>query len=104
MSSAEYRSATVTCMFMMSWCRPEIYNATQEQFRHMTDLHESHGTALKRLMKYIVGTEDRGMVFKPNQSWDDSVGHKFVIHRSSDSDYAANIDDRCSISSGMVCL
>ena len=27
-TTTEYRSATTTCMFMMRWSRPEIYNVT----------------------------------------------------------------------------
>ena len=43
-------------------------------------------------------------MLKPNQLWDGSVGHKFVIHGRSNLDYVTNTDDRHSISGGRVYL
>ena len=31
-----YRSTTATCMFMMQWLRPDIFNAVHGLARHMT--------------------------------------------------------------------
>ena len=100
----EYRSATATCMYMMRWSRPDIYNATRGQARHMSAPRYPHLKALEKLMRYIVATKERGLVLKPNRTWNGDVSHKFVIHGRSDSDYAANTDDRRSISGGRVCL
>ena len=102
--STEYRSATATCMFMMQWSRPDIFNATRGQARHMHAPREPHKTALEKLMRYIVGTKERGLVIKPDELWDGTLNHWFVIGGRSDSDYAANTDDRRSISGGRVFL
>jgi hypothetical protein len=65
---------------------------------------EPHKTALEKLMRYIVGTKERGLVIKPNELWDGTLDYWFEIGGRSDSDYAANTDDRRSISGGRVCL
>ena len=70
----------------------------------MSAPNESHQNALKHLMKYAVSTEDRGLVFFPDQMWDGRFEFKFQIHCRSDSDYTANKDDRRSIFGGVVYL
>jgi hypothetical protein len=57
-----YRSATVTCMFMMQWSRPDIFNAVQGLARHMTAPREAHAHALMTLLKYVTHTNERGLV------------------------------------------
>jgi hypothetical protein len=43
-------------------------------------------------------TLNRGLTLRPVRLWDGSAGyHEFVISGRSDSNYAANIDDRCSV-------
>ena len=103
-AATEYRSGTATCMFMMQWSRPEIYNATHGQARHMSAPREPHKIALEKLMRYIVATKERGLVLKPNALWDGNLDFEFEIFGRSDSDYAANTDDRRSVSGGRVCL
>ena len=41
-----YRSATATCMYIMQWSRPDIYNATRGQSRQMASPREAHVKAL----------------------------------------------------------
>ena len=55
-------------------------------------------------MKYVVGEADRGLVLFPDQMWDGSSEIKFRIHGRSDSDFAANKDDRRRISGGVIYL
>ena len=100
----KYRSGTAICMFKMQWSRPDIYNAMRDCARHMSDPHPPHQKALDHLMKYVVGTKDRGLVLSPNRIWDGDRNFEFRIHGRSDSDYATNKDDRKSISGGRVFL
>jgi hypothetical protein len=102
--ATKYRSGTALCMYKMQWSRPDIYNATRDCARHMSAPNESHMKALKHLMKYVVGTADRGLVLFPDRMWTDCSEFKFKIRGRSDSDYAANKDDRRSISGGVVYL
>jgi hypothetical protein len=44
------------------------------------------------------------LVLKPNRKWDGSQSHKFIISGCSDSDYAKEPKDRCSISGHVVYL
>jgi len=91
-------------MYKMQWSRPDINNATRDCARHMSAPNESHLKALKHLMKYAVGTADQGLVLFPDQMWTGRSEFKFWIHGRSDADYAANKDDRHSISGGVVYL
>jgi hypothetical protein len=95
-----YWSATATCMFMMQWSRPDIFNAVRGLARHMTAPREAHVCALMTLLKYVTHTKERGLVIAPRDFW--STGYKFKIHGRSDSDYATNPDDHRGASGGRV--
>ena len=41
-----YCSVTVTCMFIMQWLHPDIFNAVQGLARHMIAPKEAHVCAL----------------------------------------------------------
>jgi hypothetical protein len=99
-----YRSGTAICMFIMQWSRPDIYNATRALSRHMSAPTTVHEEALRRLMKYVVATRNRGLILSPDAIWDGSSDFKFTIHGRSDSNYATNPDDRRSVSGGRVFL
>jgi hypothetical protein len=66
----------------------------------MTAPREAHDRALMMLIKYIVLTENRGLVLSLKERW--SSGYKFKRHGWLDSDYATNPDDYRSISDGRV--
>ena len=90
-----YRSATATCMFMMQWSCPDIFNAVQGLARHMTAPREAHVRTLMILIKYVTHTRRRGLLIAPKDMW--RADYKFKIHGRSDSDYAMNPDDCRSI-------
>ena len=60
-----YQSMTATCMFMMQWSRPDIFNAVHRLARHMTVPREAHVRALKTLIKYVMHTEHQGLKITP---------------------------------------
>jgi hypothetical protein len=91
-------------MFIMQWSRPDINNATRALSRYMSAPTTVHEEALRRLMKYVVATRNRGLVLSPDAIWDGSSDFKFTIHGRSDSNYATNPDDRRSVSGGRVFL
>ena len=99
-----YRSGTAVCMFIMQWSRPDIYNGTRALSRHMSAPTTVHDAALKRLMKYVVATRNRGLVLSPNETWSGDKDFEFSIHGRSDSNYATHPDDRRSVSGGRVFL
>ena len=67
-----YRLATATCMFMMQWLHPDLFNAVQGRARHITALKEAHVHALMTLINYVTHTS-RGLVLAPKELW--SVGY-----------------------------
>ena len=73
-----YWSATATCVVMMQWSCPDIFNAVQGLARHMTAPREAHVCALMTLLKYVTHTKERGLVIAPRDLW--STGCKFKIH------------------------
>ena len=89
--STMYRSGTAKLMFMMQWSRPDIYNSVRELSRHMAKPQEKHLKAMRTCMRYVLATRDRGLLIRPEGTWDGRKGFKFRINGRSDSDYAANI-------------
>ena len=55
-------------------------------------------------MKYVVSTEERGLVLAPTALWNEKVDFQFTICGRSDSDYAGNTDDRKSVTGAVVYL
>ena len=102
--TTKFRSGTAICLFMTQWSRPEIYNATRGCARQMSAPSPEHMKGLLHLIKYVVTTKNRGLVLKPNRIWNGDKDFKFKISGRSDSDYAANTDDRRSISGGRTFL
>ena len=100
----KYRSGVGKLMHIMQYSRPEIYNSVRDLARHMTMAGDEHFEAMLRVMKYCVGTADRGLVLKPEGEWDgkpDSI--EFVISGRSDSDYAKDPSSK-SVSGHRVLL
>jgi len=76
--------------------------AVRSLARHMHAPTEEHNAALHYCMKYVVSTPERGLVLRPEGTWNGDKKYEFVVHGRSDSDYAGNTDDRRSISGGTV--
>ncbi len=60
----------------------------------MSDPIKVHTKTLLHPTKYIMTTNNRGLVLKPNQIWDGDNNFKFKIGGRSDSDYAVNTNGR----------
>jgi hypothetical protein len=100
----KYCSGTGKAMHAVQYSKPETYNAVQDLSQHMHEATKDLYKAMLRVLKYSVNTADQGLVLKPNRKLDGSQNHKFVISGRSDSDYAKQPKDRCSISGHMVYL
>ena len=100
----KFRSAVGKIMHMMQYSRPEIYNATRDCARHMTQASEKHMKAALRIMKYCVSRPNRGLVLAPTDRWNGSDDFEFVVSGRSDSDYAKCLDTRRSVSGHRVLL
>jgi hypothetical protein len=70
----------------------------------MHEATKDHYKAMLHVLKHSVDRTNQDLVLKPNRIWYGSQYHKFVISGCSDSDYAKEPKDRCSISGHMVYL
>jgi hypothetical protein len=95
--ATKYRSLTALIMFIIQWSRPDLYNTGRSLGRYMHAPNESHWKALHYCLAYIMGTKNRGLVIKPSRLWDGSKDFEFIIHGRSNSNYAADVNDRCSV-------
>jgi hypothetical protein len=62
----KYRSGVGKLLHMMRWSRPETLNSVRELSGFMQGAMSAHLRAMLRVMKYCVGTSNRGMFLKPN--------------------------------------
>lgn len=102
--ATRYRSGTALAMYTMQWSRCEYMNGARDLARMMSSPTQKHWKALMHLVRYAVGTKNRGLVLAPTRIWNGNKDFKFRIGGRSDSDYAANTDDRKSVSGGRVFL
>jgi hypothetical protein len=91
-------------MHAIQYSKPETYNALQGLSHHMYKARQDHFKAMLCVLKYSLDTVEQELVLKPNRKWDGSQNHKFVIRGRSDSDYAKEPKDRCSVSRHVVYL
>ena len=64
--------------------------------RFSTNPRENHSMTIKRIMRYLKGTEEHGLYYKKNE--------KFELRAYTDVDWARNIDDSKSTSGGAFFL
>ena len=86
----------------MQWPYPEVYNATRNCSRMMSNPQQQHWKPLTHLIKYVAGTPDRGLTLAPNRIWNGDMNFELRIMGRSDSDYAAITDDQRGISGSCV--
>jgi histone deacetylase 1/2 len=63
-----YRQIIGMLGYLQGSTRPDISMAVHQCARFSNDPKLSHERAVKRVCKYIQGTKDRGILFKPNES------------------------------------
>jgi hypothetical protein len=68
----------------------------------MSNPQQQHWKPLIHLFKYVMGTPNRGLTLTPNRIWNGDMNFELPIAGRSDSDYAANTNDRRSISGSSV--
>ena len=90
-----YRSLAGALQYL-TFTRPDITYAIQQVCLHMHDPRESHLAAMKRLLQYVRGTVDHGLVFHR------STSAELVVY--TDADWAGCPDTRRSTSGYAVFL
>ncbi|KAK8935961.1 hypothetical protein KSP39_PZI012924 [Platanthera zijinensis] len=83
----KYRSLIGSLMYLTN-SRPDIENAVNIAARFISNPSKEHYDAAKRILRYLQGTKDYGILYKPCQ---DNTLHGFT-----DSDWAGDLGDRKS--------
>ena len=85
-----YQSAIGSLLYLSVATRPDISYAVSNVAKFSANPTTRHWNAVKRIMRYLKGTSDLGLVFKPQKNCD-CVGY-------SDADWGGDLDDRKSTS------
>ena len=78
----QYSSIIGMLMYLANNTRPDIAHAVHACARYTHHPKRSHATAVKHILRYLKGTEDKGMLIKPN--------HRHELNCYVDSDFAGN--------------
>jgi hypothetical protein len=49
--------------------RPDIAFAVHQTARFSHDPKQSHSVAIKRIVRYLIGTQGKGLIFRPTKDW-----------------------------------
>ena len=85
-----YRHAVGSIMYLMIGTRPDLAFAIRKLSQHLEQPLQVHWIAVKRVLRYIAGTRDHGILFRGNKDLD-LIGY-------SDSDWAGCRESRKSTS------
>lgn len=90
-----YREAVGSLMFVATVSRPDIAFAVHNVSRYINKHNDFHWQAVKRIMKYFIGTANYGIKYEKSDN--ELIGF-------CDSDYANDIDTRKSVGGFVFCL
>lgn len=85
-----YQEAIGSLMWLAVISRPDIAFAVQTLAQFSGNANEEHWTAVKRLLRYVKGTQKLGLVFGKSNT--------LSVTGYSDADWGQNISDRKSVS------
>ncbi len=96
--SGQLSAAEATGIWKLMRSRPECDNAVRGLARQMSAPRGACKAALHSLVRYLTSTPNRGWTLGPDLVWSGDKDFEFESSDRSDSDYAANTDDRRSLS------
>ena len=64
-----YRSIIGKLLYLSGNSRPDIAFAVHQAARFSHDPKQSHAKAVKRIIRYLIGTRNRGLVMRPTNDW-----------------------------------
>ena len=91
-----YQSAVGSLLYLSLWTRPDITYAVSCVARFCANPLKEHWTAVKRIFRYLKGTQHLGLKYTNNETTE-CAGY-------CDADWAGNIDDRKSTSGYLFSL
>ena len=65
-ASWKYRGIIGMLGYLQGTTRPDISMSTHQCARFDNDPHLSHEQAVKRIVRYILDTRDKGMIYRPD--------------------------------------
>ena len=87
---AEYQSMVGSLLYLSTRTRPDIAYAVSNVSRFNAEPTTKHMTAVKRILRYLNGTCDLGLLYRKDEM-NECIGY-------SDADWAGDLDDRKSTS------
>jgi hypothetical protein len=94
-NATSYRNLTGVLQYL-NFSKPDIANAVQQVCLHMHTRQELHLTALKRILRYLCGSLDYGLLLRP------SPKSKLMVY--TDANWVGCTDTRWSTSGYVVFL
>ena len=88
-----YQSAVGMLLYLCGWTRPDITFAVSNAARFCSRPSKEHWVAVKRILRYLKGTINYGLMYSRSSKSDD----KMMIGYS-DADWAGDVNDRKSTS------
>ena len=88
-----YQSGVGSLLYLLKHSRPDLSNSVRELSKVMDGANRNHMKMLKRVIKFVIDTQNRKLILKPNQ---DVI--KWKVKGYSNSDFAGDTDERKSIS------
>ena len=88
-----FRSAVGSLQYLSTMTRPDIAYAVSNVAKFCTKPTKEHWTTVKKIVRYLKGTPNHGLLYKSQPSVDSNAFVGF-----SDSNWAGDIDDRKSTS------
>ena len=64
-----YASVVGMLLYLSGNSRPDIAFAVNQAARFTHDPKDSHAVAVKRIVRYLIHTKDKGLIFKPSLDW-----------------------------------
>ena len=93
-----YRTAVGMLMYLVKHSRLDIMNPTRELSKVLGNATEGAYKEMKRVVKYVIDTKDRGLRIEPRLN----ERNNWTIEVYSDSDWAGDPDDRKSVGSFII--
>ena len=101
MASIPYREAVSSLLWLANGTRPDIAYAVDQVARYMENPGPQHWEAVLRILWYLKGSQDKGIVFTWDVTGKDTSGYfsypKADANIFVDADHAGHKDDRRSV-------
>jgi hypothetical protein len=95
-----YPAGVGILLYLIKYSRPDISNVVHELAKCMDKATPESIKEMKHVMRFIAGTKDYGLKIAPKNPDQDNFKWNMVV--SSDSDWAGDKEDRCSVSGYVI--